>query len=153
MELTIEDLLDPKAVEGELVSNEKGKIIDELAGLMARAYPEVMLDGVAVKIREREKLGSTGIGDGVAIPHCKLPGLDRVLCCFGRNKSGVDFESVDDKPVHLFFMLIAPDNSAGIHLDALDKISKMCRRPGFRKSVMAADGAKEIYEIMKREAE
>ena len=72
-----------------------------------------------------------GIGGGVAIPHCKAPGLDRVVCCFGRSVKGIDFESVDGKPAHLFFLLVAPEDAAGTHLEALKTISMLCHQPAF----------------------
>ncbi|HQC23908.1 MAG TPA: PTS sugar transporter subunit IIA, partial [Syntrophales bacterium] len=94
---------------------------------------------------EREKLGSTGIGDGIAIPHGKLKGLERLVISFGRSRQGVDFDAIDGKPVHIFFLLMAPESSTGQHLKALAKISRMLKDPGFRSDLMAAENAEEIY--------
>ena len=80
-------------------------------------------------LQERERLGSTGIGEGVAIPHGKLKDLKRLLISFGRSRSGVDFDSMDGKPAHLFFLLVAPEESVGVHLKTLARISKLLKNP------------------------
>ena len=115
-------------------------------GANLRFYLEVLLD--------RERLGNTGIGDNIAIPHGKLPQLSRLMLCFGRSLKGVDFDSMDGKPSHLFFMLLAPVNSAGLHLKALAKISRMLMSQPFRDNLMQAKGAEEIYRLIaERDAE
>ena len=107
---------------------------------------EVLLD--------RERLGSTGIGDNIAIPHGKLAQLSRLMLCFGRSIKGVDFDSMDGKPSHLFFMLLAPVNSAGLHLKALAKISRMLMSQPFRDHLLKAEGTEEIYRLIaERDAE
>jgi PTS system nitrogen regulatory IIA component len=98
---------------------------------------EVLLD--------REKLGSTGIGDGIAIPHGKLKGLDSLVIAFGRSHDGIDFDSIDGKPVHIFFLLMAPESSTGQHLKALAKISRMLKDPAFRSNLMSAKSTEELY--------
>ena len=100
---------------------------------------------------DREKLGSTGIGDGVAIPHGKVPGLPALTASFGRSRAGVDFKSIDGKPTHLFFTLFAPENSAGAHLKALARISRIFRNPAFRESIMKAKDAAEIFRLISEE--
>ena len=96
-------------------------------------------------ILEREKLGSTGIGDGVAIPHGKMKGLSRILCAFGRSKKGIDFDAVDGKPVHIFFLLLAPEDSAGLHIQMLSRISRILRDPSFRKRLIEEGDDKELF--------
>ncbi len=100
---------------------------------------------------EREKLGSTGIGEGVAIPHGKVPGLPALVASFGRSASGVEFRAIDGRPTHLFFALFAPENSAGAHLKALARISRIFKNPAFRDSIMRAAGADEIYRLIEAE--
>ena len=99
-------------------------------------------------LRQREKLGSTGIGDGVAIPHGKISALADLTVCFGRSKDGICFDSMDGKPVHLFFLLLAPENSSGQHLKALAKISKMLKVPSFRERLMEAKTKSDLYKII-----
>ena len=94
---------------------------------------------------QREKLGTTGIGDGVAIPHGKIADLDDIVISFGRSRKGIPFNSVDGKPVNLFFLLLAPENSAGQHLKVLAQISKMLKTPGFRKKLMNAQTKEDLY--------
>src|SRR5512145_3181596 len=94
---------------------------------------------------DREKLGSTGIGEGVAIPHGKVAGLPALVASFGRAPQGIDFRSIDGRPTHLFFTLIAPENSAGAHLKALARISRIFKNPAFRDAILKAAGPDEIF--------
>ncbi len=100
---------------------------------------------------DREKLGSTGIGEGVAIPHGKVAGLPALVASFGRSAQGVDFRAIDGRPTHLFFTLIAPENSAGAHLKALARISRIFKNPSFRDAIMRAAGPEEIYRLIEAE--
>jgi PTS system nitrogen regulatory IIA component len=104
-------------------------------------------------IMEREALGSTGIGDGVAIPHGKMAGSGNVLCVFGRSKKGVDFDAVDGQPVHIFFLVLAPEDSASLHLKVLSRISKILRDPSFRKKLLKLPDAHSLYESIVEEDE
>ena len=96
-------------------------------------------------LQHREKLGSTGIGDGVAIPHGKVSGLHNLVVAFGRSKQGIPFNAVDGKLVHLFFLLLAPENSTGQHLKVLAKISKMLKMPDFRRKLIDAKTTGDLY--------
>jgi len=96
----------------------------------------------------REELGSTGIGDGIAIPHGKIPELDELIVSCGRSKKGIDFNARDGKPVHFFFLLLAPENSAGQHLKVLAMISRLSRNKVFRKKLMEAGSITELYELI-----
>jgi PTS system nitrogen regulatory IIA component len=102
---------------------------------------------------EREKLGSTGIGDGIAIPHGKMKGIEELVTSFGRSIKGVDFESIDNKPTHLFFLLVAPENSAGVHLKALARISRLLKDSGFRNRLMEASDRQDLFRIIAEEDE
>ena len=100
---------------------------------------------------ERERLGSTGIGEGIAIPHGKLQGLDEILLSFGRSSEGISFDAMDGKPVHLFFLLMAPENSAGLHLKILAKISRMLKDPALRDNLLRAMGKERIWRIIEEQ--
>jgi PTS system nitrogen regulatory IIA component len=102
---------------------------------------------------EREKLGSTGIGSGVAIPHGKIANLDHIVAAFGRSKAGIDFDSQDGEPTYLFFVLVAPENTAGLHLKALAKLSRLLKDSNFRDRLMKVPDAKAIYQIISEEDE
>lgn len=96
-------------------------------------------------LNARENLGSTGIGDGIAIPHAKLPHIDSMVACFARSQAGIDFDAIDKEPVKLFFALLVPDNSAGLHLKALARISRLLKSEGFRESLLKMETSDEIY--------
>jgi PTS system nitrogen regulatory IIA component len=102
---------------------------------------------------DREKLGSTGVGEGIAIPHGKLAGLPKIVVGFGRSKTGVHFDAIDGKPVQILFLLIAPEDSPGTHLKALARISRLLKDVAFRQRLLAAQGADELMEIIRTEDE
>ena len=141
-----EDLVFP-----DLASTDKPGVLGELCAGLARASPALDPVRLTETLLEREKLGSTGIGEGVAIPHGKLPGIPGLIAAFARSRKGVDFASIDGKPTYLFFVLFAPENSAGIHLKALARISRLFKQPQFRQSILAADGAAGIFKIISDE--
>jgi len=150
-EMRIQDLLSKKLIIEHLSSRDKPGVISELVnhltlqeqGLDAREILRVLL--------ERENLGSTGIGEGVAIPHGKMKDLKDFFILFGRSREGIDFQSMDNKPAHLFFLLLAPEDSATTHLKVLARISRLLMDAGFRKSLMEAPSASEIYSIIVQE--
>lgn len=141
-----EDLVFP-----DLASTDKPGVLGELCAGLARASPGLTAARLAETLLEREKLGSTGIGEGVAIPHGKLPGIPGLIAAFARSRQGVDFASIDGKPTYLFFVLFAPENSAGVHLKALARISRLFKQPQFRQSILAAEGAAGIFKIISDE--
>jgi PTS system nitrogen regulatory IIA component len=141
-----EDLVFP-----DLAATDKAGVLGELCAGLARAVPGLSPARLTETLLEREKLGSTGIGEGVAIPHGKLPGISGLIAAFARSRKGVDFASIDGKPTYLFFVLFAPENSAGLHLKALARISRLFKQPQFRQSILAAAGAAEIFRIISEE--
>lgn len=151
--MKISDLLEPAAIAPDLKSTGKLEILTELAATLVKVERGLGHDEILRVLLERERLGSTGIGDGVAIPHGKLKQLDRLLIAFGRHRQGVDFDSMDGKPAHLFFLLVAPEESVGIHLKALARISKLLKSPGVRQRLVAAGGAEDILAIITEEEE
>ncbi len=129
----------------ELQATSKRAVLAELSEILRRDTEGLPPGAMVDVLLEREKLGSTGIGDGIAIPHGKLKNLDRLMISFGRSRQGIDFDAIDGRPVHLFFLLMAPESSTGQHLKALAKISRMLKDPEFRNGLMAATSAEEIY--------
>ena len=101
----------------------------------------------------REQLGSTGVGEGVAIPHAKIAGIADLVACFGRAPSGVSFDAIDYQPVHLIFVLLVPENSAGAHLKALARISRLLKNASFRDRLLAIDQSKPMYTAFIEEDE
>lgn len=132
----------------ELKSDNKRDVLKELVGSFMKIHQKLDSEATLNVLFEREKLGSTGIGEGIAIPHGKITRLDQLILSFGRSAVGIDFDAMDGKPVHLFFLLIAPENSAGQHLKTLAKISKMLKDGVFRTKLMAAKSKDELYKII-----
>ena len=151
MKLT--DLLQQDQIIPELKSRAKRAVMEELCQCLIDGRPELDLKSLMEVLLERERLGSTGIGDGIAIPHGKLPNLDQLLLAFGRSRDGVDFDSLDGKPAHLFFLVVAPEDSAGIHLKALARISRLLKSNVVRTELMEARDAQEIYQIIQAQDE
>ena len=152
--MNIVDLLAAERIMPDLQANNKRGALEELAKTLVNGPDGLSLQTVMEVLLDRERLGSTGIGDNIAIPHGKLPQLSQLKLSFGRSLKGVDFDSMDGKPSHLFFLLLAPVNSAGLHLKALAKISRMLMSQPFRDNLMKASGADEIYRLIaERDAE
>lgn len=138
------------AILTDLISQNKKCVLEELATPVARIARVDFAELVQVLL-ERERLGSTGIGMGIGIPHGKLKSLDSLVLGFGRSRKGVDFDSLDGKPVHLFFMLITPENSTGLHLKALARIARMLKNELFKEKLVRAKDADEIISIIQAE--
>jgi PTS system nitrogen regulatory IIA component len=149
--LKIVEFIQEDMVLPELQNTAKPAILEELAAHLAAHHPGV--DGAAlVKVlADREKLASTAIGEGVAIPHGKLDAVGKLVACVGRSRAGVDFDSIDGQPTHIFFVLVAPENSTGIHLKALARISRLFKDPEFRQRLLAAPDAKAMFQVIAEE--
>jgi PTS system nitrogen regulatory IIA component len=152
--MKILDILTSDAlVAPSLTGTTKTAVLRELAEHLAQQHGEIDAGRLVEVLWERERLGSTAIGDGIAIPHGKMPGLKGVIGAFGRHVAGVDFDSLDGSPTHLFFLLVAPEDSVGQHLKALARVSRLLKDRAFRdRLVGAADGA-EIFRLIREEDE
>ncbi|KMY66855.1 PTS fructose transporter subunit IIA [Desulfocarbo indianensis] len=151
MKLT--DILREEQVIADLKARGKRAAMEELCQALAKEHPSLDMKSLMEVLVERERLGSTGIGDGIAIPHGKLPDLDDLLLSFGRSLDGVDFDSLDGKPAHLFFLVVAPENSAGTHLKALARISRLLKSNVVRRELMEAKDARGIFAIIEAQDE
>jgi nitrogen PTS system EIIA component len=139
------EILRESSVIADIKGVTKREILFEMVETLKNAKLIDDIDSVVDIIMEREKLGSTGIGDGVAIPHGKMKKLNTILCVAGRSKEGVNFDAVDRQPVHIFFLVLAPEDSASMHLKVLSRISKVLRDQSFRKKMLKLADAHEIY--------
>jgi len=146
--MKITEMLKREFVLEQLKAGNKQDALAELAGVFAQGRINVDSEAMLRVLLDRERLGSTGIGDGIAIPHGKLPGLEEMVVSFGRSREGIAFEAMDGKPVHLFFLLMAPENSAGQHLKALAKISRMLKDANFRKNLLEAKMHEDLFRII-----
>ncbi|MDP2644752.1 MAG: PTS sugar transporter subunit IIA [Desulfobacterales bacterium] len=150
--MKIIDFLDKEAILTDLKSVDKKGVIDELVTPIAGIAGVKHEDLVRVLI-ERERLGSTGIGGGVGIPHGKFKGLKSLVLGFGLSRTGVEFESMDGRPTHLFFLLITPENSTGLHLKLLARISRILKNESYKQGLLNAADRDEVIRIIKEEDE
>jgi PTS system nitrogen regulatory IIA component len=132
----------------ELQAVTKEAVLAELAAVLMPAGSPDDQDEMVRVLMARERLGSTGIGDGIAIPHGKIGGLDDLRIAIGRSHQGVDFNALDGKPAHLFFLLMAPENSSGQHLKVLARISRLLKDNVLRKNLMEAESAAELFKLL-----
>ena len=142
------DILMESSIVADLQAGTKAEVLDVLVDAMTKTHKMLNKSDILQVLLEREKLGSTGIGDGVAIPHGKSAALTQIVSGFGLSKRGIDFDSLDGKPAHLFFLLVAPEDSAGTHLKMLARISRMLKNLEFRKRLLGANSQHEIYQII-----
>ena len=149
--MKITDILSPDLVIADLKGTTKPDVLNELAKALCFKYKEILLSNLMAVLAERERLGSTAIGDGIAIPHGKLRGVTKIIGAFGRHVEGVDFDSLDGGPSQLFFVLVAPEDSASLHLKALARVSRLLKEASFREHLIAAKDSDEIYRLIKEE--
>ena len=148
--MKILDVLPREAILVDLKAQDKKGVLEELVEPIAR-LKKANLDELVLVLLERERLGSTGIGSGIGIPHGKLKNLDELVLGFGLSHAGVDFESMDGRPTHIFFLLMTPENSTGLHLKVLARISKILKNDTFRERLLGATNGDDIYRIIKDE--
>ncbi len=151
--MKILDILSMDSIVPELKGKTKKQVLEELIDAVKVNNPNVDRERLMKVLLERERLGSTGIGDGIAIPHGKLKDIKDLVLSFGRSTEGIDFESMDGKPVHLFFLLVAPETCSGIHLRALAKIARLLKNGSVRKRLGKVDNRDEIFSIIQQEDE
>lgn len=153
--MKIMDFLSKRAIIPDIKSTKKEEVIKELvdalinAGDIEKRNRNKLIDSLMV----REALGSTAIGQGVAIPHAKSDSVDKLVAAFGISKRGVDFDSLDGEPAYIFFLLVAPQDSAGPHLKALARISRLLKDKYFRDNLRACVDDKSIVKIISQEDE
>jgi PTS system nitrogen regulatory IIA component len=146
--MKLSEILDQDNIIPDLKAKDKKGVLEELAEVIVSHEPSLDKGSLVRVLLERERLGSTGIGDGVAIPHGKFRGLRHPIISFGRSRRGLDFESMDGQPAFLFFLLVAPENSASVHLKALAKIAKILKNSSFRNVLLQAPTKKELYQTI-----
>lgn len=149
--MKINDILSLDTILAEIKANNKESVIEELADFL---YQKNMVSDKSEVVRvllEREQLGSTGIGENVAIPHAKMKGIDKIIAVFGISKKGIEFDSLDRKPVNFIFMLIVPENATGTHLKALARVSRLLKNQKFKSCLLQATDNQAIYKIILNE--
>lgn len=147
------DYLPEAAVSVELKSQTKKEALKEMAQLLTQAHQIKNVDKVLDALLEREDLGSTGIGQGIAIPHGKCEVVNKTIAAMGISKKGIEFDALDGEPVYLFFMLVAPMNSSGVHLKILAKVSRLLKDKFFRQALREAKNPEEAVKQIREENE
>jgi nitrogen PTS system EIIA component len=150
--MKIMDMLNIEGINVDLKARDKKGILDELVAPVAEKTGTSHEKLVKV-LQERERLGSTGIGGGIGIPHGKLKNLDTLILGFGLSRQGVDFESMDSRPTHIFFLLLTPESSAGVHLKLLARISRLLKDDALKKRLMQAKAPEDVIAVIQEEDE
>jgi PTS system nitrogen regulatory IIA component len=146
--MQLKDYLDKDLILPDLASQNKSAVLQELLSPLGATHPELDLVKAHTILMERENLGSTGIGDGVAIPHGKMDALADIVLIVGRSLEGVEFAALDKSPCHIFFLVLAPEQVAGLHLRILAQISKILKDPSFRQSFLQANGQGGLWKLL-----
>ena len=149
--MKIMDFLNKKAISANLKATDKEGVIREMVDLLGKVEEIKNKEELIKTFLAREALGSTGIGQGIGIPHAKSPAVKDLVAAFGLSQKGVNFDSLDGEPVYIFFLLIAPEESAGPHLKALARISRMLKDKFFRELLKKSKDEKEILRIVAEE--
>ncbi|MDL2267018.1 PTS sugar transporter subunit IIA [Desulfovibrio sp. OttesenSCG-928-G15] len=142
--MNIADILPVDAIVPDMKALSQTGVFEELIAPLVALHPDLQDQALVKALCEREMLGSTAIGEGVAIPHGKVAGLENVLLAVGRSITGVDFDAPDSKPCQIFFLILAPEHGAGMHLKLLAQIARRAKDPVFRSEIMLASGADQI---------
>jgi len=150
-QLRVIDFLQPEMVVPELRATSKSGVLEEMARHVSRSHGEVDSQTLKKVLEERELLASTAIGDGIAIPHGKLEVVPSLIGAIGRSSPGLEFDSIDGKPTHLVFLLVAPASSAGTHLKALARLSRLFRDSSFRQRLIDAPDAAAMFDVISAE--
>lgn len=142
------EYLDESFVLPELTASTKHDVLAELVAPVTAKHPELDAEAILSILLDREQLGTTGIGDGIAIPHGKIEHLDDILVVAGRSSAGVDFEALDLKPCNIFFLVLAPSHVAGQHLRILAQISRLLKNPDFRQAFLDASDSTALWSLL-----
>lgn len=149
--MKITEFLDKKGIKLDMQSTEKEDALKELVELLAEVKDIGDKKVILKALVERESLGSTGIGQGIAIPHGKTDKLKEIVAVLGISRGGVNFEALDGEAVYLFFLLVAPKENPGPHLKALAQISRLLRDSFFCELIKRCQTPEEVYELIKKE--
>ena len=137
----------------DLQGADKLSVLKELSQVLVKPCRASSPEELLQVLLEREKLESTGIGEGIAIPHGRLKKVENFFISFGRSIKGIDFDSIDHKPTHLFFLVVAPENSAVNNLKLLGRIVTLLKDPSFKRRLIEGTSQKEIFQIIAEEDE
>lgn len=144
------EYLDKDLIIHELSASTKNEVLAELVKPVIAKFPTLSSEAVIRILQDRESLGTTGIGDGIAIPHGKIEGLDKIVLVAGRSSEGIDFEALDYKLCNVFFLVLAPEQVAGMHLRILAQISRLLKDKDFRSAFAQTASTEELWTLLQR---
>ena len=150
--MRLEALTDPELIFADLACRNPSALLRSLAEKVVSSGRFDDADELFEKLWEREKLGSTGIGEGVAVPHCKMPGLKSVILSVALLSEGVDFGSVDEQPVRLVFLVVSPEEQPTAHLQCLAAISRWIKAERHVETILQLSDPLAIYDLLKEES-
>jgi fructose-specific phosphotransferase system IIA component len=151
--MKVSELLNPGVIISDLKGNKKEEVINELIDLFKSDSRVQDVEKVRSAVLDREKIMSTGVGKGFAIPHGKTNSITDIIAAFGKTKNPVDYDALDNQPVHLVFLLVGKDNLVSKHIKLLSRISRMMNKDEFRNRLLEAETAEEILDIFHKEEE
>jgi len=151
--MKVSDLLNVNFIISELKGDEKEETINELIDLFKNDNRVIDIERVRTAVLEREKIMSTGVGKGFAIPHGKTNAINDIIAAFGKTKRPIEYQALDNQPVHLVFLLVGKDNLVSTHIKLLSRISRMMNKDEFREKLIDASSAEEIINIFRKEEE
>lgn len=146
--MNLADILPQEAVLPELESQNREAVLWELARPLLALYPELVGSDIVKALCERENMGSTAVGEGVAIPHGKVPGLRHLALAVGRSRAGIDFNAPDNELCHIFYLILSPEAGAGHHLRLLAQIARRAKDPVFRSEVLLAESRTQLWQTL-----
>ena len=146
--MKISEILSQDHIIAQLEPTTKAGVLETLCQFLKDQGAIKDPEALHTALLEREKLGSTGIGENVAIPHAKSEDIDRIVCVFGKSREGIEYESLDQKPVNFVCLLLAPSNSTGQHLKALARIARLLKSQSLREAILKANDASSIYSLI-----
>jgi fructose-specific phosphotransferase system IIA component len=149
--MKLSEMLSTNLIETNLKAKSKDEVLEEMVELLFKAGKIKEKEKILDAIKKREELMSTGIGHGVAIPHAKCDGVDKLVAAFGRSKNGIDFKSLDGEPVYLFFILLSPEGVTGPHIKALAKISRLLKHHYVREKLKSTNEPDKTLELIRQE--
>lgn len=149
--MRLRDVLDESVVKVGLESLDKEECFEEMIDLLVRSGRVSDRAGALEAVRHRESQGTTGIGNGIAVPHGKHASIQRLVAALGISEEGIEFDATDGQPVHLVFLLLAKINEPGPHIQALAEIGRLLQTPGFGKRLLAAKTSKDVLDILDSE--
>jgi len=145
------DIFLPGACVTDMQAKTKKEALRELSTVLAESVGDLDSAELLDLLLEREKLGTTALGDGIAIPHARIGSLNRLLAGFGRSRQGIDFDSIDGKRTHLFFLLLAPGNEGSAHLLTLARLSRLVSNPEIRAKLFELESVDELFRLLEEE--